>query len=115
MTIQKSKYASRLTPEQAQAIRGAPLPTRHADLARKYSVSATTIARIRRGLTWPEEPPQEVRVRVPARAVAGLEQAARSAGKTPAELLAQSAVAMGSEATNGDALAKAGEDGLLDD
>lgn len=95
MTIQKSKYSCRLSPEDVAAIRAAPLPMRHADLARKYGVAPTTIARIRRGLTWPEERPEEVRVRVPARAVPGLEEAARRAGVTPAQLLAQSAVELG--------------------
>ena len=92
MPIQRSKYASTLTPEQVAESRAAPLPTRHADLARRYGVAATTIARIRHGLTWPEERPTEVRVLVPAAAVAGLERAARRAGVTPAELLARSAV-----------------------
>lgn len=101
--IQKSKYSSRLSAEDVAAIRATPLPTRHADLARKFGVSATTVARIRRGLTWPEERPEEVRVRVPARAVPGLEAAARRAGVTPAELLARSAEAIGAEAHDCDA------------
>jgi hypothetical protein len=92
MSIQKSKYSSQLSPEDVEAIRAEPLPTRHADLARRYGVAATTIARIRRGLTWPQERPVEVRVRVPAPAVAGLEDAARSSGKTPADFLASAAV-----------------------
>ena len=92
MTIQRSKYTSRLSPEEVAAIRAAPLATRHADLARKYGVSASTVARIRKGLTWPEDRPEEVRVRVPAAAVAGLEEAARQAGTTPAGLLADAAV-----------------------
>lgn len=91
----RSKYSSTLTPEQVAEIRAAPLPTRHADLARRYGVSASTVARIRRGLTWPVERPEEVRVPVPASAVAGLEEAARRAGVTPAELLAKSAVELG--------------------
>ena len=92
MVIEKSKYSSRLSPEDVATIRAAPLPTRHAELAREYGVAATTIARIRRGLTWPEDRPEEVRVRVPAAAVAGLEEAARRAGTTPADLLAEAAV-----------------------
>lgn len=91
----KSKYASTLTPEQVAKIRAAPLPTRHADLARQFNVTPTTVARIRRGLTWPVERPEHVRVPVPANAVAGLEEAARRAGVTPAELLAKSALTLG--------------------
>lgn len=96
MTIQRSKYTSRLSAEDVAAIRAEPLPTRHADLAKRYGVSSVTIARIRRGLTWPEDRPEPVRVPVPANALAGLEAAARRAGVTPAELLARSAVELGS-------------------
>lgn len=103
MTIRKSKYSSRLSPAEVAEIRAAPLPTRHADLARRFGVSATTVARIRRGLTWPAERPEEVRVLVPARAVPGLEVAARRAGVTPAELLARSAAAIGAEAHDDEA------------
>lgn len=86
----KSKYSSTLTPEQVTEIRAAPLPTRHADLARLYGVTATTIARIRKGQTWNNDH-IELRVKVPTAAVGGLEQGARDAGMTPAALLAQKA------------------------
>lgn len=86
----KSKYSSVLTPEQVAEIRAAPLPVRHADLARRFGVTPTTIARIRRGLTWNNDH-VEVRVKVPTAAVGGLEQRARDAGMTPAALLAQKA------------------------
>lgn len=92
MPIERSKFSSHLSPADVAEIRAAPLPTRHADLAREYNVSPTTIARIRRGETWPEERPEEVRVRVPAHAVPGLEQRAKEAGLTPEELLARAAV-----------------------
>lgn len=87
----KSKYSSTLSPEQVAEIRAAPLPVRHADLARRFGVTATTIARIRRGLTWNNDQ-VEVRVKVPGDAVSGLERRAKDAGVTPAELLAQKAV-----------------------
>jgi len=89
-SIQRSKYSSILTPEQVAEIRAAPLPTRHADLARQFNVTPTTIARIRRGLTWNNDH-IELRVKVPTAAVGGLEQGARDAGMTPAALLAQKA------------------------
>ncbi|MCC6651541.1 MAG: hypothetical protein IT348_10380 [Candidatus Eisenbacteria bacterium] len=83
----RSKYASTLSPEQVDEIRAAPLPTRHAGLARLCGVTATTIARIRRGLTWNNDY-VEVRVKVPSEAVPGLEQHAKGAGVTPTALLA---------------------------
>lgn len=86
----KSKYSSTLTPEQVAEIRAAPLPIRHADLARRFGVTATTIARIRRGMTWNNDH-VEVRVKVPSNAVSGLERRAKDAGVTSAELLARKA------------------------
>lgn len=86
----KSKYSSTLTPEQVAEIRVAPLPTRHADLARRFNVSPTTVARIRKGQTWNNDH-ETVRVRVASRDVADLESAARAAGATPEELLSKAA------------------------
>ncbi|MBI3201587.1 MAG: hypothetical protein HYZ29_08595 [Myxococcales bacterium] len=92
----RSKYASTLTPEQVAGIRAAPLPTRHADLARQFNVTPTTIARIRRGQTWSNDH-VEVRVKVPSAAVPGLERRAKEAGVTPADLLASSAMQIASK------------------
>lgn len=89
-SIRRSKYSSILTPDQVAEIRSTPLPTRHADLARRFGVTATTIARIRRGLTWSNDH-VEVRVKVPNASIPGLEQRARDAGVTPADLLSQKA------------------------
>lgn len=75
----RSKYSSALTPEQVADIRAAPLPTRHADLARRYGVTPTTIARIRRGQTWSNDH-EVLRVRVPKGACEALEVAARESG-----------------------------------
>lgn len=90
MQPSRSKYSSTLTPEQVAEIRAEPLPTRHADLARRFNVTPTTIARIRRGMTWNNDH-VEVRVKVPSNAVSGLERRAKDAGVTPAELLARKA------------------------
>jgi hypothetical protein len=89
MPIEKSKYASRLSEHEVEAIRVAPLATRHADLARQYGVTPTTVARIRRGLTWPAHTHELVRVRVPLEAVSALERASREAETTPEALVGQ--------------------------
>lgn len=90
MTIQRSKYTSRLSAEDVAAIRAEPLPTRHADLAKRYGVSSVTIARIRKGQTWNNDH-ETVRVRVASHDVAGLESAARAMGATPEEVLSKAA------------------------
>ncbi|MEO7037388.1 MAG: hypothetical protein ABI548_25760 [Polyangiaceae bacterium] len=80
--IEKSKYSSRLTQCEVEEIRVAPLAKRHAELARQYGVTPTTVARIRRGITWPVHTHDVVRVRVPLEAVAILERASIDAGTT---------------------------------
>lgn len=87
MTIQRSKFSSRLSPADVEAIRAAHLPTRNADLARKYGVTATTIARIRRGETWRVDAPEVLRVPVRAEVLSALEEAATKGG-TPAPAVA---------------------------
>lgn len=86
--IERSKFSSRLSPADAGAIRSAPLSTRNADLARKFGVSATTIARIRRGVTWPVEQPVHVTLRLPRGAAEALESASARRGLTAAKLAA---------------------------
>lgn len=82
MSIEKSKYASRLSEREVEEIRAAPLAKRHADLARQYGVTPTTVARIRRGITWPVRTHEAVRVRIPLEAFAVLERASTRAGTT---------------------------------
>jgi hypothetical protein len=77
MTIEKSKYSSRLTETEVEAIRAAPFAMRHTDVARRYGVTPTTVARIRKGLTWPPRTHDSLKVRVPTEVMPVIEQAAR--------------------------------------
>jgi len=89
MAIERSKYSSRLTESEVEEIRAAPFAMRHTDVAKRYGVTPTTIARIRKGITWPARTHELVRVRVPAEVVSALEDVAR-ADEMPTEELASS-------------------------
>jgi len=77
MVIEKSKYSSRLTESEVEEIRAAPFAMRHTDVAKRYGVTPTTVARIRKGVTWPPHTHEVVKVRVPTESMPALEGAAR--------------------------------------
>jgi len=88
-SVSISKYSARLRPHDVDEIRRAPVGTTHVELARRYHVTPTTIARVRRGQTWPANRGETVRVSIPSEVLAALDRDARGEAKGPQQLAAE--------------------------
>jgi hypothetical protein len=86
MTVERSKFSSRLSQSEVEEIRSAPFTMRHTDVAKRYGVTPTTVARIRKGVTWPPHTHDVVKVRLPTDMLPTLESAAREQEMATEEL-----------------------------